>query len=130
MPPLNEQRQTRLKEILLEQKRRMWNDLREDVFRNTGEALNTQFEIPQDPGEQSMIDLLEDLQLSIADIRRQQLTHLDEAMGKLERGTYGFCENCGAGIGEKRLQGMPLATHCIRCQENIEGPGYPSESKI
>ena len=130
MPPLNEQRQTRLKEILLEQKRRMWNDLREDVFRNTGEALNTQFEIPQDPGEQSMIDLLEDLQLSIADIRRQQLTHLDEAMGKLERGTYGFCENCGAGIGEKRLQVMPFATHCIRCQENIEGPVYPPESKI
>ena len=130
MPPLNEQRQTRLKEILLEQKRRMWNDLREDVFRNTGEALNTQFEIPQDPGEQSMIDLLEDLQLSIADIRRQQLTHLDEAMGKLERGTYGFCENCGADIGEKRLQVMPSATHCIRCQENIEGPAYPPESKI
>ena len=130
MPPLNEQRQTRLKEILLEQKRRMWNDLREDVFRNTGEALNTQFEIPQDPGEQSMIDLLEDLQLSIADIRRQQLTHLDEAMGKLERGTYGFCENCGADIGEKRLQVMPFATHCIRCQENIEGIAYPPESKI
>lgn len=130
MSPLDEQRQARLKEILAEQKRRMWNELRDDIFRNTGEALSTQFDIPQDPGDQSLIDLLEDLQLSIADIRRQQLTSLDEAMGKLERGTYGSCEKCGAEIGERRLEVMPFATRCIPCQEEAEAPAYPPESKI
>lgn len=130
MSPLSEQRQVRLKEILLEQKRRLWNELRDDIFRSTGEALNTQFEIPQDPGDQSMIDLLEDLQLSVADIRRQQLTGLDEAMGKLERGTYGICERCGAAINDKRLEVMPFATRCIDCQHDVEAPTYPPESKI
>ena len=130
MSPLDEQRQAKLKDILMNQKRRMWTELRDDIFRNTGEALNTQFEIPQDPGDQSMLDFLGDLQLSIADIRRKQLTSLDEAMGKLEQGTYGVCERCGEEIGEKRLEVMPFATRCIPCQEEAEAPAYPPESKI
>ena len=130
MAPLDEQRQAKLKNLLMNQKRRMWTELRYDIFRNTGEALNTQFEIPQDPGDQSMLDFLGDLQLSIADIRRKQLTSLDEAMGKLEQGTYGVCERCGEEIGEKRLEVMPFATRCIPCQEEAEAPAYPPESKI
>lgn len=130
MSPLSEQRQARQKEMLLEQKRKLWNELREDIFRNTGEALNTQFEIPQDPGDLSLIDLLEDLQLSVADIKRQQLTKLDEALGKLERGSYGVCERCGENIGEKRLKVMPFATHCLQCQKGEEAPNYPPEPKI
>lgn len=130
MAPLDEQRQAKLKNLLMNQKRRMWTELRYDIFRNTGEALNTQFEIHQDPGDQSMLDFLGDLQLSIADIRRKQLTSLDEAMGKLEQGTYGVCERCGEEIGEKRLEVMPFATRCIPCQEEAEAPAYPPESKI
>ncbi|SNB46809.1 TraR/DksA C4-type zinc finger protein [Geobacter sp. DSM 9736] len=130
MPELDADRQARLKEMLMEQKRRMWNELREDIFRNTAEPLNAQFEIPQDPGEQSMLDFLEDLQLSVVDIRRQQLTQLDEAVSKLERGTYGICEECGEEINEERLKIMPFANRCRECQEEKEGVAYPPESRI
>lgn len=129
MSPTKEQRQERLKQILADQKRRLWNEVRDDIFRNTGEALGTQFDIPQDPGDQSTLDLLEDLQLSVADIRRQQLTQLDAALAKLEGGTYGTCENCGVEIKEERLKIMPFATLCVDCQRDSESPEYPPHAK-
>lgn len=130
MPKINEQRQARLKEMLLEQKRHMWKELREDLFQSAAGSISSQFEIPQDPGEQSILDYLEDMQLSVADIRRQQLTQLDEAVAKLERGTYGICEKCGAEIPEERLRIMPFATHCTVCQKENEGVAYPPRATL
>ena len=53
-------RQERLREMLLEKKRVMWNELRDDLFRTTGEGLQSQFEIALDPAEQGLIDVLAD----------------------------------------------------------------------
>ena len=125
MPTHKNDRQARLRATLLENKRRMWNELREDLFRKTGEALHAQFEIPQDPADQGLIDVLEDMGLAVADIRRQELTRMDEAVGRLERGTYGLCEDCGTEIDEKRLSVAPLVLYCIDCQKRREGPAYP-----
>ena len=125
MPTQDRDRQARLRALLLENKRRLWNELRDEVFRSSGEELHTQFEIPQDPAEQGLIDLLEDVGLAVADIRRQELTRMDEAMGRLERGTYGLCDDCGTEIDERRLSVSPLARYCLDCQKRHEGPGYP-----
>ena len=125
MPTSKNDRQARLRTLLLANKRRMWNELREDLFRKTGEELHAQFEIPQDPADQGLIDVLEDMGLAVADIRRQELTGMDEAVGRLERGTYGLCEDCGTEIDEKRLSVAPLVLCCIDCQKRREGPAYP-----
>ncbi|HEY6874672.1 MAG TPA: TraR/DksA C4-type zinc finger protein [Geobacteraceae bacterium] len=124
MPAKNSERQARLRAILMEKKRTLWNDLREEIFRKAGEELHTQFEIAQDPADTGLIALLEDTGLAVADIRRQELTGMDEAMGRLEQGTYGICEECGVEIDEKRLAVAPLAPYCIDCQKRREGPSY------
>ncbi len=118
-------RQKRLREMLLEKKRVMWNELRDELFRVTGESLQSQFEIALDPAEQGLIDVLADTGLQVADIRRQELTAMDEAMGRLERGTYGICEACGREIPEDRLRVMPFARYCLDDQSKQEGPSYP-----
>lgn len=125
MPAKNRERQAKFRTLLLENKRKLWNELREELFRKTGEELHTQFEIPQDPADQGLIALLEDTGLAVADIRRQELTRMDEAMNRLERGTYGLCEECGTEIDEKRLSVAPLVLCCIDCQKRREGPSYP-----
>ena len=124
MPAKKGERQTRFRALLMEEKRRLWNELREELFRKTGEELHTQFEFPQDPADTGLIDLLEDTGLAVADIRRQELTRMDEAMNRLERGTYGTCEECGVEIDEKRLAVAPLSPYCIDCQKRREGPSY------
>jgi len=123
-------RQTRLREMLLEKKRAMWNELRDALFQNTGEELHSQFEFPLDPAEQGLIDLLADTGLTVADIRRQELTAMDEAMGRVERGTYGICDACGRVIPEERLRVMPFARYCREDQEKQEGPIYPPGAKF
>jgi DnaK suppressor protein len=125
MPGTKGARQARLREMLLEKKRKLWNELRDELFRNTGEELHSQYEIAQDPAEQGLISLLEDTGLAVADIRRQELTAMDEAMNKLERGRYGLCEECGEEIEEKRLMVAPLVPCCLGCQKRREGPSYP-----
>jgi len=123
-------RQARLREILLEKKRAMWNELRGELFRNMGEELHSQLEISLDPAEQGLVDLIADTGLKVADIRRQELTAIDEAMGRLEQGTYGICEVCGLDIPEERLRVMPAARYCREDQEKHEGPAYLPKAKI
>jgi DnaK suppressor protein len=115
-------RQARLLQLLTETKRRLWGELREELFRTLGEGLHTQYDIPQDIGEQGILDLLGDTGLAVADIRREELTRLDDALRRLEAGKYGICEGCGEEIDEARLQVAPYAVCCVQCQEKRESP--------
>jgi len=120
------ERQERLREILREEKRRLWQELRSEIFRDQ-EKLHSEYDIPQDIGEQSMLDVLSDTGLAVADILRERLTRMEEAERKLEEGTFGMCEDCGVEIEEERLRVIPYAVRCVRCQERSEGPSYPPE---
>ncbi|MFR9728861.1 TraR/DksA family transcriptional regulator [Saccharopolyspora sp. MS10] len=50
----------------------------------------------------------------LADSQRE-LVELDRAAERIEAGTYGRCERCGAPIGEERLAALPATTTCIDC---------------
>jgi DnaK suppressor protein len=126
MTAKKKERQERLRAILREEKRRLWQELRSEIFRDQ-EKLHSEFEIPRDIGEQSMLDVLSDTGLAVADILRERLTRMEEAERKLEEGTFGVCEDCGADIEEERLRAVPYAIRCVRCQEISEGPSYPPE---
>jgi DnaK suppressor protein len=41
---------------------------------------------------------------------------INDALKRIEDGTYGICANCGKPIGEERLAAIPWATHCIDCK--------------
>lgn len=45
----------------------------------------------------------------------ENLSEVDDALAKLEDGTYGKCETCGEQIGEARLEAMPSARFCMTC---------------
>jgi DnaK suppressor protein len=42
------------------------------------------------------------------------------ALQKIDDGSFGNCERCGEEIGDKRLEALPFARHCIECQRVIE----------
>ena len=46
---------------------------------------------------------------------KDTLGEVDEALERLEAGTYGLCTSCGELISEARLQAMPAASRCITC---------------
>jgi len=118
------------RELLAGRKRRLWADLREELFRSYGERLHGEYDIPQDVGDSSILDLLSDAGLAVVEIRRQELTQLEEAQRRLEMGTFGKCEMCGNSIGVARLNLVPFTRFCIRCQKEQEGPSKPPGNKI
>lgn len=118
-------RQTRLRNLLLEEKRTLWNQLRIELFDHLGKDLNKQYETPLDTGERSVLDLLEETGLAISDIRSEKLVLLDSVLSKLDNGSYGICDDCGREIDESRLHIYPYALCCAACQQNREGSVKP-----
>jgi RNA polymerase-binding protein DksA len=48
-----------------------------------------------------------------------QLEEIDAALTRLDAGTYGICEVCGAAVGENRLEARPAARVCISCAATV-----------
>jgi len=46
---------------------------------------------------------------------QESLVDVDDALVRLENGTYGLCERCGKPISEARLEAMPTARRCLDC---------------
>ncbi len=58
--------------------------------------------------------------LGLASNERQLLYELDDALKKIEEGTFGICEECKSGIAKTRLKAIPYARLCLKCQEKKE----------
>ncbi|GGO81754.1 TraR/DksA family transcriptional regulator [Wenjunlia tyrosinilytica] len=59
-------------------------------------------------------------EMSLANNAREMLRQNEHALGRLETGTYGYCESCGNPIGKARLQAFPRATLCVECKQRQE----------
>lgn len=60
--------------------------------------------------------------LTLAEGERERLFSLDEAIKKIDEGSYGLCEGCGSPIAKRRIKAMPNASNCIKCQQEKERP--------
>jgi RNA polymerase-binding transcription factor len=70
----------------------------------------------EEPEEES-VDLQEtDMEQAILDNERTLLAEVQQALARIENGTYGICSNCGQPIPEKRLEAIPWATLCVTCE--------------
>lgn len=61
-----------------------------------------------------------ELLFSLSDGERHTLLRIEEALARIESGSYGICTNCGNEIRPGRLKAMPWARYCIDCQELAE----------
>ncbi|WP_405410366.1 TraR/DksA family transcriptional regulator [Streptomyces decoyicus] len=59
-------------------------------------------------------------ELALASNAREMLHQTERALGRLDAGTYGLCENCGNAIGKARMQAFPRATLCVECKQKQE----------
>jgi len=66
------------------------------------------------------VDLQEtDVEQAILDSEKTLLAEVQQALVRIDNGTYGICSNCGQPIPEKRLEAIPWATLCVNCESNL-----------
>src|SRR6204780_2910455 len=56
----------------------------------------------------------------LSDRERVKIKQIDDALDRLDDGSYGVCESCGLEIGEERLEAMPFSRLCRDCQQDQE----------
>lgn len=71
--------------------------------------------IPQDFSDQAQMIENDEVIDSLDKLEREELSQINEALKKLENGSYGVCINCGSEISINRLRAMPYALLCIDC---------------
>jgi len=84
------------------------------------EVLPTESKQVKDAEEQSMEDFVLGMDFALMEMESETLRKIDEALQRLEDGTYGVCVECDAKIGEARLKAVPFASTCRDCQEQQE----------
>jgi DnaK suppressor protein len=101
---------------LLEDRR---NEIKEKL-RSIRQSLPDALAEVKDAEEQSVNDFVQHMDFALMEMKSETLAKIDEAMQRLEAGTYGTCGECGAEIAEARLKALPFATLCRDCQEQEE----------
>jgi DnaK suppressor protein len=102
----------RRKEILSEVQGRIRDQREADAWGKVHEVL--------DAGESSEADIQEDIEFALIQMKAETLTKINDALHRLEEGTYGYCADCGGEISDKRLRALPFAVRCKECEEGRE----------
>ncbi len=74
-------------------------------------------ESAQDMADRATSSYMREFAYSLSEADRKILVLIEEALTRLDTGTYGTCVNCAQTVQEKRLEAVPWARHCIDCQE-------------
>jgi DnaK suppressor protein len=109
------QRYESLKQMLEERRQEIV-----DKLRTIREAMPDQRLDVQDAEEQAVTDFAKDMEFALVQMKADTLNRIDEAMRRLEAGTYGECAECGTDITDARLKALPFAVLCRDCQEREE----------
>ena len=113
------------RKLLLQERERFQTEreaLEEDVVYDDTRAGQSELaDYDQHPGDEGTETFLKERDIAVIDSWANIIGRIDEALGKLDRGTYGTCDRCGRDISNERLAAVPYAIFCVECQDIIEG---------
>jgi DnaK suppressor protein len=91
-----------------------------DKLRSLRETMPAQRLEVQDAEEQAVTDFAKDMEFALVQMKADTLGRIDEALRRLEDGSYGACAECETEISAARLKALPFAVKCRDCQEREE----------
>jgi RNA polymerase-binding transcription factor len=99
---------------------REYESLIQSINRNRTATEEITLEHTEDEGDLAMISHNRGVLHNLHEGVFERLGFIQKAIRALDRGQYGECVGCGKDINHKRLEAVPWATKCIRCQEETE----------
>ncbi len=108
----------------LEEMKNMLLEMRRELLRGVSKSVKEEFDhLKYDVGDfydHASQDRERELALMLTDRERDRLFQIDDALRRIEEGTYGFCEVTGEKIGEDRLRALPFTKLSVEAQEELE----------
>jgi DnaK suppressor protein len=112
---MNKEQLEHFRNILLSWKRDLMEEVDRTVLHMKDEAANF-----PDPNDRATQESEFSLELRTRDRERKLIRKIDEAIARIDDGSYGYCVETGEEIGIKRLEARPVATLCVEAQERRE----------
>jgi DnaK suppressor protein len=117
------QKLARFKKILLDQLQQHTDHVRDDQ----AAALEMSNDDVKDTVDLSVQDVNKELALRLGERESQMIADIDQALMRIEEGSYGKCARCGKLIDERRLEALPTARYDAACQEALESANGDDE---
>ncbi len=111
---LSDKSKQRLRKALEDMRREILDEVRVQIERSRVK------DHTGDLGDYATADMAAEYAHLLGERLRKRLQLIEDALDGIENGDYGFCDECDEPINEKRLQLMPFALFCVRCQSELE----------
>jgi DnaK suppressor protein len=104
--------------------RALLNGMREELLDEAEKTVSgmsgTEKENFPDPTDRAALETDRNFLLRVKDRERKLISKVDEALKRIDDGSFGICELCGESISAKRLEVRPVTTCCIECKKEEE----------
>jgi DnaK suppressor protein len=120
MAGLSPEKLEEVKERLRDRKRRLWQEVKQQLRSNIGDGYQEMLAAARDEEDQATVSLMAETNLTLLGPKRQELEAIEEALNRIEGGGYGYCEACGQSIEPRRLEIMPETPLCRNCMSHRE----------
>src|ERR1044072_9088568 len=115
---MDEKRVDHYRTVLLEQLRQQSEAAR--VNQAGGFEFASNDDGVKDVADQSVKDVSQEIEYRLSERASQAVADIDQALLRIDEGTYGVCARCGKDIPERRLDAIPTARYDAECQTIIE----------
>jgi len=113
---MNAARRDYFKKLLLSELRRHADNVdaaQADVIENFNDDA-------KESSDLALRDVIQELALKLGERESKMVADIDQALMRMDEGSYGMCVRCGRQIDERRLEAMPTARYDAACQEAVE----------
>ncbi|MGI9065512.1 MAG: TraR/DksA family transcriptional regulator [Pyrinomonadaceae bacterium] len=120
---MDEKRLAHFRSLLIGQIRQHTENIRQDQ----ADALGLSDNDVKDTVDLSVMDVNTELALRLGERESQMIADIDQALLRIQEGSYGICARCGKLIDERRLEAVPTARYDAACQAIIEAANGEDE---
>ena len=113
---MNHKKRHHFKKLLLAELRRHAQHINDEQAR----ALDIANDDLQQSSDLAVRDVIQELALQLSDHESKIVADIDQALMRMNKGSYGVCVRCGHEIDERRLEALPTARYDAACQAEIE----------
>ena len=120
MAGLNQKQINELRLVLQQRHKELREEIRQELLAADESRYIDLAGRVHDSGEESVADLLMDLDIARLDRQINEIRRIEAALRRIEVGNYGVCHDCDGDIGYERLKRQPYAERCVVCQAQFE----------